>query len=501
MKLQFFQKTDLLPDLLQRLTLNKALLSERVESTNSLAQPIYGYLDRVRELVITARGGSFQIAMATARMQNEIKNVAAKADEQLVLSDELKIDGNSVALQSASVSENVQQIASVSLSNLTMAEKALSELSALRQRMDRVSEQMVSFAEQVDQLSSRAQTVSSIGQLIKDISQQTNLLALNAAIEAARAGDAGRGFAVVADEVRKLAERVNSATGEIAGHTDEMITLVENTRSRNHLIGDDVSQTAVSLSGTAENFEQFVIDFREMNQNVDRIASTIVQVNDTNQQMQKKMEKIANMSSNVKQSMVTAAGFSNDLRDKTEELQGELANFRTGNTTFDTLTEATSTLRNRVQLTLEECLTKRGINVFDQQYQQISGSNPPRYTTSYDSKVDKQLTAIYDEVLQNLDGCIYSLAVDNKGYAPAHNAKFSLTPTGDPQRDIIYSRHKRIFSDPVGQKLAANQEPFLFQSYLRDTGEIVNDLSMPIFLQGRHWGAVRVGFESGKLLK
>lgn len=30
-------------------------------------------------------------------------------------------------------------------------------------------------------------------------------------------------------------------------------------------------------------------------------------------------------------------------------------------------------------------------------------------------------------------------------------------------------------------------------------GEVVNDLSMPIHVGGRHWGAIRVGFDSERL--
>jgi methyl-accepting chemotaxis protein len=45
-------------------------------------------------------------------------------------------------------------------------------------------------------------------------------------------------------------------------------------------------------------------------------------------------------------------------------------------------------------------------------------------------------------------------------------------------------------------KLAKNQKPSLFQTYVRDTGEILNDLSMPIMIGGRHWGAVRIGFKT-----
>ncbi|MBT7088489.1 chemotaxis protein, partial [bacterium] len=35
---------------------------------------------------------------------------------------------------------------------------------------------------------------------------------------------------------------------------------------------------------------------------------------------------------------------------------------------------------------------------------------------------------------------------------------------------------------------------FLLQIYIRDTGEIMADLSVPVFVLGRHWGAVRIGY-------
>ncbi|UAA38265.1 hypothetical protein KIH87_16485 [Paraneptunicella aestuarii] len=495
----FSRNKDNLPDFLKKLTAYEVTLSDRVESDNPVSKPVYDYLNMVRELVITARSGSFRIATVMAQMQNLVNTTGSMADSQLALSEELKRDGDSVANESASVSDNARQIAQVSTTNLDTAEKSLKEISLVREKMESMSKQMVSFAEQVEQLYNRAQSIEKIGQLITDISQQTNLLALNAAIEAARAGEAGRGFAVVADEVRNLAERVSSATGEIAGHTSEMISLVDKTRSQNKVIVADTNQTASSLSSTADNFTHFVQDFRDLNVRVEQIASAIVHVSDTNQNMQHKIDSISSMSKDVKRSMAQASDFSTELRARTEVLQGELAHFRTGKTVFDDLSDATKRLRDRTRDILMEAYKKQGLNVFDQKYQYIPNSNPERFTTSYDNYVERALTEIYDSTVKELDGCVYALAVDNKGYAPAHNSKFSKKPSGNPDIDIASCRHKRIFSDPVGIKLAKNTEPFLFQSYIRDTGEVINDLSIPIFIDGKHWGAVRVGIDSRKL--
>ncbi len=36
--------------------------------------------------------------------------------------------------------------------------------------------------------------------------------------------------------------------------------------------------------------------------------------------------------------------------------------------------------------------------------------------------------------------------------------------------------------------------PFLLQTYKRDTGEIMHDMSVPIRVKGRHWGGFRIGY-------
>jgi methyl-accepting chemotaxis protein len=183
------------------------------------------------------------------------------------------------------------------------------------------------------------------------------------------------------------------------------------------------------------------------------------------------------------------------LRESTEDLQCTLSDFRTGNSKFDTLHDKCAGFRDAVLSVLQK-LNDRGVNVFDQAYRDIPGSNPKRFTTAYDSQCDAELTRLYDDLLRDVPGLTYSLAVDSNGYAPAHNGAFSNAPSGDPAIDLVKCRHKRIFSDPVGIKLAKNQKSSLFQTYVRDTGEILNDLSMPVVINGRHWGAVRIGFKA-----
>jgi hypothetical protein len=66
--------------------------------------------------------------------------------------------------------------------------------------------------------------------------------------------------------------------------------------------------------------------------------------------------------------------------------------------------------------------------------------------------------------------------------------------TGDYEKDLKGNRTKRLFNDKVGLAAAHNEKEVLVQVYNRDTGERIWDISAPIYIQGRHWGAFRIGY-------
>ncbi|MGE5372146.1 MAG: methyl-accepting chemotaxis protein [Solirubrobacterales bacterium] len=126
--------------------------------------------------------------------------------------------------------------------------------------------------------------------------------------------------------------------------------------------------------------------------------------------------------------------------------------------------------------------------VFDQKYQEIPNTNPKRYHTQYDAWTDKNLPKVTESLL-NDSTVVFGTVVDTNGYLPTHNNKFTIGDFTNSQ-----NRTKRIFNDAVGLKSATNTEPYSLQEYKRDTGELVWDVSAPIYVNGQHWGAFRVGY-------
>jgi methyl-accepting chemotaxis protein len=133
--------------------------------------------------------------------------------------------------------------------------------------------------------------------------------------------------------------------------------------------------------------------------------------------------------------------------------------------------------------------------LFDTFYIPIPDTNPQKYHTQYDKITDDAFRIILDKYLAADRHILFVVAVDRNGYLPTHNSKYSKPLTSNPDYNTKHNRTKRIFNDRTGLAAARNRKPFLLQKYNRDTGEKLADLSVPIIINGKHWGALRIGYK------
>lgn len=167
-------------------------------------------------------------------------------------------------------------------------------------------------------------------------------------------------------------------------------------------------------------------------------------------------------------------------------------------TDFDLkIKETASECRREVIHQFKRLITTKQLStaqLFDTFYIPIQNTQPQKFNTAYDSVTDGVLRPILDKYVEVDPKIVFVVAVDRNGYIPTHNSKFSKPLTDDPIYNAKNNRAKCIYNDRTGLAAARNQKSFLVQRYTRDTGEKMYDLSVPIILDGKHWGAIRVGY-------
>ncbi len=154
--------------------------------------------------------------------------------------------------------------------------------------------------------------------------------------------------------------------------------------------------------------------------------------------------------------------------------------------------------RSEVSAQFNLLLTSGQLSVpqlFDTFYIPIPDTDPQKFHTQYDIFSDGVVLPIIDKILGYDKRLVFVIVVDRNGYLPTHNSRYSRPLTDDVEENAKWNRTKRLFNDRTGLAAARNQKPYLLQRYSRDTGEIMSDLSIPITIQNRHWGAVRIGYK------
>lgn len=79
---------------------------------------------------------------------------------------------------------------------------------------------------------------------------------------------------------------------------------------------------------------------------------------------------------------------------------------------------------------------------------------------------------------------------------PTHNRRFAKVLTGDLEGELVNNLIKRIVDDRTGSRCGGHTKPFLPQTNQRDTSERMHDLPVPISVQGRHRGGVRIRYRA-----
>lgn len=441
-------------------------------------------------------GAAQRIAIGGATLSNFLDKLARALAMQVKhaqqVADRIDMLETSGAQLSTNIGQSHEHVA-VATQDMSRIDAALSDIADQR---DALLTQMDSTNQVLTELKEKADSISHITHTINQLADQTNLLALNAAIEAARAGEYGRGFSVVADEVRNLANKTSEATKGIesllskvsadsVSSVEAMNTLSELANAMSTRISqasEDVNSTTESTRKASEAMESVSESLTLFDEAKAGIASDVTALHESITRIDKDLEE--------------TSGKAIQLSHETEDIFRQLHDFELDdrNHKIQALClETAKQIGKRFETAIEQGeITREAL--FDFNYKQIPNTDPPKYKTGFDAFTDKILPDIQEPILQTNPGIVYAGAVDVNGYFPTHNLKFSKPLTGNPEVDLVANRTKRIFNDYTGARCGSNTERFLLQTYKRDTGEVMHDLSSPIYVNGKHWGGFRIGY-------
>lgn len=373
--------------------------------------------------------------------------------------------------------------------------------------MRSTGEKTRSVASWVKDVSSRTKSVSDTlvavktnNQQIASIANQVNTLAINAKIEAARAGDAGRGFAVVAEAINELSQKTRDAAIQISSNIESLTEWIGSLGQEAGTIAEEASEVLENAGGTDSALGRMESSITSANEQAKRIAEQAERVDGAIAGFKPALEGIEHAVSSTTQGIEQTHERVLRLIDTSETIVQSTALLSDTSVDAPFIREVRK-LAKMVTLKLEDALEKNTISMaqlFDQNYQTIPGTNPEQFITKSTALMDQIMPPIQEPALQIDSRIVFCAAVDTNGYLPSHNKKFSHPPTDDTVWNTANCRNRRIFDDRVGLKAGRNTATFLLQVYRRDMGggqfKMMKDLSAPIFVQGRHWGGLRLAY-------
>ncbi|TAM87291.1 hypothetical protein EPN42_11610 [bacterium] len=531
----------------EQLDLTRALVcpdgasEEERRTAQAVGELLQRFHEELRLLASAVSESSASSASNTyhLRKMDELSRSQAAEVEQIASALEQTSAG---ASQIAQVCEGARALAerleSLSGESSAATQAAISDLTTLHEQVERASHQ-------VTQVSDYSQRVEDLLEIVEDISAQTNLLSINAAIEAAHAGEYGRGFSVVADEVKKLAESTRKQTREITQLIGRVDTTIAEALKAVRACASRAEGTSGRASGVLKSLESLDAMIAQSRMQVAEIAVVTEQQSSVLRTIAGNVEAAARHAEESAHLANLAGNL--ELGELSSRINDVLLHFKSG-AGHEWVSEIAAEAAQGMEELLESALRNGAIQqrqIDNVVYRELDANDPadrrhlqrlfdasrmrppvqpPKFTSGYDAAIDVEACRLLDTLFDQHSMLHYLSFADRNCFliATAHNIRQAWT--GKPDRDLSLNRVKRIFGDNfslrtariglesrqaaparashadfikagVDLRRAADSRACELRTYARDTGEILNDLSVGVYVGGEFFGCIRIGYD------
>ncbi|MCA4023947.1 methyl-accepting chemotaxis protein [Vibrio vulnificus] len=279
--------------------LSNKLAPARFKEFDDITDGINTFTESLRVIV-----QDVSLSSVTLEEKARANGTAARANADKL--DQQRHQLTIVAAAATELNHSVSIVADTAAQTADQAHTATDLTHSVNEAIEKSASEIVNMREEMDHVNQEmhilveeGDKITTVLNVINDISEQTNLLALNAAIEAARAGEQGRGFAVVADEVRNLAVKTSQSTEQIQKN---IVALGNATNS----VEQELSRIASLLEKTASRVS-------ESQHSVNQVQELISIISDRNGQISQATEEQRQAVEEISQAIVEASEASNDV--------------------------------------------------------------------------------------------------------------------------------------------------------------------------------------------